>query len=468
MKPRPLALAPAIVALAAAAFAAAPARAQDLAALRSTVATAVDGSPTLAARLAAWQAAGDGLDAARADRGPRIDLAGEIGQQHTRVEGAGGMRSLERHALGLQLTQVLWDGRQALAETRRAGHEQAARFWELLDATEQVALEAARARVDVQRYARLVRLAESNLARHREAHERIEARVRAGVGRGVDLEQARARLALAQSNLVTERSNFHDVAARYRRLVGMPPPASDADEPPALLLQDVPATLGAALAQGLAQSPAVRAHAAAARAAQAAQRVRAGALEPRVELRVRSDHGRHVGGAEQRDSDTAAEIVLNWNLYDGGAGRARARQRAAETGQAVQQGLQACRDLAQTLAIAYHDTERLAEQRELLQLNAAAIERARDAYRQQFEIGQRSLLDLLNAEDEAYTARRSLLDAEADRAIAHLRLQAGLGQLLTQLGVAGPAPDPAAAEALEGPDASADPFPGCPASTSAG
>ncbi|MBI3154718.1 MAG: TolC family protein, partial [Burkholderiales bacterium] len=206
--------------------------------------------------------------------------------------------------------------------------------------------------------------------------------------------------------------------------------------------------------------------AAAARAAQAAQRVRAGALQPRVELRVRSDHGRNVGGAEQRDSDTAAEIVLNWNLYDGGAARARERQRAAETGQAVQQGLQACRDLAQTLAIAYNDTVRLAEQRELLQRNAAAIERARDAYRQQFEIGQRSLLDLLNAEDEAYTARRALLDAETDRAIAYLRLQTGLGQLLSQLGVATPAPEPAAAEALPGGDA--DPFPGCPASTATG
>jgi adhesin transport system outer membrane protein len=62
--------------------------------------------------------------------------------------------------------------------------------------------------------------------------------VNAGVGRGVDLEQAAARVALAQSNLVTEVSNLHDVTARYQRVVGTQPPK---DLPNITLLQDRPA-----------------------------------------------------------------------------------------------------------------------------------------------------------------------------------------------------------------------------------
>jgi adhesin transport system outer membrane protein len=55
-----------------------------------------------------------------------------------------------------------------------------------------------------------------------------------------------------------------------------------------------------------------------------------------------------------------------------------------------------------------------------------AIEKARDAYRQQFDIGQRSLLDLLNAENELYTAKRSYANAETDLQLAYARTQAAL------------------------------------------
>ena len=68
--------------------------------------------------------------------------------------------------------------------------------------------------------------------------------------------------------------------------------------------------------------------------------------------------------------------------------------------------------------------------------NTLSIEKARDAYRQQFDIGQRSLLDLLNSENELYTARRAYANAEYDLGIAYARTQAAMNQLLAQLGIA--------------------------------
>ena len=94
-----------------------------------------------------------------------------------------------------------------------------------MEATEQTVLEAARAHYDVQRFRRLVQLAEDNYVQHRYAFLQIQSRVKAGVGRGVDLEQAGARLALAESNLATEQANLHDVTVRYQRIVGELPPA---------------------------------------------------------------------------------------------------------------------------------------------------------------------------------------------------------------------------------------------------
>ena len=71
---------------------------------------------------------------------------------------------------------------------------------------------------------RLVQLAEDSYVQHKYATLQIQSRFKAGVGRGVDLEQANARLALAESNLSTEIANLHDVTARYQRIVGDAPP----------------------------------------------------------------------------------------------------------------------------------------------------------------------------------------------------------------------------------------------------
>ena len=133
---------------------------------------------------------------------------------------------------------------------------------------------------------------------------------------------------------------------------------------------------------------------------------------------------------------SAAEIVLNWNLFNGGSDQARVRQQVNLSNQAADQRDRVCRETRQTAAIAFNDTRKLSEQLVYLERNTLAIEKARDAYRQQFDIGQRSLLDLLTAENEVYTARRAYANAEHDLALAYARSHAALTQLGTQLGVA--------------------------------
>jgi adhesin transport system outer membrane protein len=417
----------------AASLAAQPAVAQSTAAVKATVEKALAGNPEVAARFHAFRAASDGVDLARAGRGPRLYLTGEVGTERSTFSGLPA-ESLSRSGLGLQLTQVLWDGLGTQHEITRSGHERLSRWFELQDLSEQTALEAARALYDVQRYRKLVALAEDNVVQHRQAADKIRSRVQAGVGRGVDLEQANARQALAESNLATEIANLHDVSARYQRIVGDLPPADGGELAP--LAAGLPGNATEALKAALGRSPAVSAAIESLRAARAAASTRQSQLQPRIEARVRSALGHNVNSVDGRKTDTGAEIVLNWNLFDGGADRARVRQQASLVNQASDLRDKACRDARQTAAIAYNDTVKLAEQLVHLDRNTQAIERARDAYRQQFDIGQRSLLDLLNAENEAYTARRALANAEFDRALALVRTHAAMNQLNAQLGLA--------------------------------
>jgi adhesin transport system outer membrane protein len=403
--------------------------------LRQTVEQAVNTNPEVTARFNAYRASVDAVDVARAAYLPRVDLNASVAHDYDRFNGRLPQegQSMNRHQVGLNLTQLLWDGMGTSNDVARYGHDRLARYFELIDATEQTALEAARAHFDVQRYRRMVQLAEDNYVQHRSAYLQIQSRFKAGVGRGVDLEQAAARVALAESNLTTEVSNLHDVTQRYQRIVGTAPPK---DLPTiALLKTGLPASPGEAMTIAVRQSAAVSASIEALRAARSMAEGRRSAFQPRVEARVRGAAGRNVDSLLDQTRNATAEIVLNWNLYNGGADQARVRQQANLLNQASDLRDKACRDVRQTVAIAYNDTRKLVDQLVYLDRNTLAIEKARDAYRQQFDIGQRSLLDLLNAENEVYTARRAYANAEYDLGLAYARTHAAMDQLGVTLGI---------------------------------
>jgi adhesin transport system outer membrane protein len=429
---------PRLTALAAAALlgalAALPAQSQSLDATRSAAQRALQSSPDVTARLNAYLGKIEAQTVAAAGYKPRLDLNADVGTDRSQTRGVPGWQTINRSGAGLTLTQVLWDGLATRDQVTRAGHDRMGRWFDLVEASEQTALEATRAVYDVQRLRKLVALAEDNLLQHQQAATKLESRVRAGVGRGVDLDQARARLALAEANRDTELSNLHDVAARYQRVVGeMPTADMGAVE---LLKSGLPNSADEAVQQALSRSAAIAAGIEGVRAARASEAASRSAMHPQLSARANVGGGRNLAGVDGRKADASVELLLNWNLYNGGADGARAREQLQAVKQAMDVRDRACRDVRQTALVAYNDANKLSAQLNTLGRNSAAIERARDAYRQQFDIGQRSLLDLLNAENEAYTARRSLTNAVYDRAIAYARTLAAVTQLNVQLGLA--------------------------------
>jgi adhesin transport system outer membrane protein len=408
--------------------------AQTVEGLKAAAGKALDNQPEISAKFNAYRGAVEAAQVVRGGLLPRVDLSGDLGRTQDRINGVNG--TLNRTGLALTVTQLLWDGASTSADLSRLGHEKMARYFDLVDASESSALEASRAYYDVLRYRRLVELAEDNYVQHRYAAQQIQSRFKAGVGRGVDLEQANARLALAESNLTTEVANLHDVSARYQRIVGEAP--AKTMPLPAPLLQGLPATAEDAMQLATRQSPAISATIETLRAARDGAKLRDSAFQPKVEARLRAGGGHNFDGVAGQSRDTNGEIVLNWNLYNGGSDQARVRQQARFIDQAADNRDKICRDTRQTTAIAYNDVRKLSEQVQLLDRNTLAIAKARDAYRQQFDIGQRSLLDLLNAENELYTARRALANAEFDLGLASVRTHAAMSQLGSTLGLRRP------------------------------
>jgi hypothetical protein len=132
----------------------------------------------------------------------------------------------------------------------------------------------------------------------------------------------------------------------------------------------------------------------------------------------------------------SAATIIKPAQDTGGSDDARMRQAAEGLNQAKDLREKACRDLRQTLSIAYNDSQRLKEQLGYLDQHQLSIAKAREAYRRQFDIGQRTLLDLLDTENEYFQARRAYVNAVYDQRIAEARTLAGIGRLMPALEVA--------------------------------
>lgn len=407
-------------------------KSDDANTLQSVIMRALAKNPEVLASWDIFQSVAYEQDAAWGGYLPSIDVTGRAGYEGYRSNSQ--TSDYQPAEVSLSFTQMLYDGFMTRDEVERLDAEKMVRFCELLEMSENTALSVVTAYIDVLRYRNLLAYAEENLAQHTEVFDQVKERVEAGISRGVDLDQATGRLALAQANWMTESNNLHDVSARFLRLVGELP-ASTLQPPVQLVQVDLPDKIEAALLNAFQQNPTINAAFKRVAAARKAKDAREAAYHPRVELRGHHDIGAERDRIRGNSNETVVELVATVNLYRGGSDYATVKQFTSYVNQVIDLRNKACRDVRQTLTIAYNSIGHLDRQLDHLKAHLQSSEKARQAYRDQFDIGQRTLLDLLDTENEYFQARRAYTIASYDYVLAHARSLQGMGELLTALDV---------------------------------
>ncbi|WP_261317467.1 MULTISPECIES: TolC family outer membrane protein [Halomonas] len=404
--------------------------------LRDVVEQTINTNPEVLAAWNGFQAAGHDERVAFGGYLPQIDVNAGVGLEDRQNDQQG---SYDTDYVEMTLNQMIYDGFATASEVERLSRAELVRYYELLGASQDAALDATNAYLDVQRYRRLVGLAQDNYQKHLEVYQQIEARALSGAGRRVDLEQISGRLALAESNLITEASNLHDVSARFQRLVGELPPESLAPAP--TFAELLPADVAQALQLAYDGNPDFHAAIENIEASRAEREGTKAPFHPRLDLVGRTGtykgsdtDGDFISDNEHEDRHSI-ELVGSINLYRGGSDLASFRAASDRVEQAINLRDKACVDIRQTTTIAFNDTRRLRDQLAYLNEHRQTTDRVRGAYKQQFDIGQRSLLDLLDIENEYFEASRAYVNAQFDVALADARTLRATGELLEVLEV---------------------------------
>ncbi|HVL78732.1 MAG TPA: TolC family protein [Sphingomicrobium sp.] len=367
------------------------------------------------------------------------------------VEGSAGVRGLRnptRRTLGIAdetlypvegsliADQLLFNSGGREAEIRRQAARTDAAAARIEERSEFVALNVARAYIDYLLQQRLVAIADDNAT----FHQRLSADLREGVSRGsisiADQQQAEERLQAARARVTEAREDLEAAAISFQTLTGVP---IDRVSMPPDLSAYLPATLVEADALARQNNPRVQESLADLSAAREEIRAAQAGLGPRVNLEGRARYGHDIDGFAGRTRDLLGNVVLRWNLFDGGIKEANVREQRHRADERHARLFEMTRRAEEDSRSAW---SRLQNQSRLvgeLETQSRISDDLLLSYREQFNIGRRSLLDVLDAQNTRANTQARVETARLARLYAQYRLLAATNRLVEALGVSIPA-----------------------------
>lgn len=368
---------------------------------------------------------------------PSLDLDAGIGYEGIDpTESSGNADTdLTRKDVTLTFNQLIWDGSATLNDMDRTSAEAEADRYQLLADASDTALQVADTYLDVTQAYEVLALSESNLATHQEIYRDIKRRADSGIGSTADVTQVEARLARAQSNLLAAQNNLLDAQTQFHRLVGQEPqdlvfPRADSEA--------LPTSVQQALEQAQQQHPVIKVAQTDVDAARFQYQQSKGPNYPTLSFEASQSWMDDAGGDRGSQQETTAMLRLRYNLYNGGTDSANTKSAAYQLNRAKDLRANTFRTVEEGLRLSWNALDITLQQKEFLADHVDATSQTVVAYRKQYQIGQRTLLDLLNSENELFEARRDYLDAKYSEQYAKYRVMNATGSLLAALRVAVP------------------------------
>ncbi len=335
----------------------------------------------------------------------------------------------------LTLQQRIFDGFETDSEVERQKQRLVSAGQRVQDQGQVSALDATQVFLDVQRHTERVANAEENVLAHEETLGLVQRRAELGGGNVADVRQAEARLATARTNLNEIQGDLRDARATFQRVIGVEPQDL---EPVTLDNSMIAPTEEESVARGLTSNPKVLLAQADVRVADAEIDKEAAPLYPRLDLEVIGNTNRHNNGLENTPYSATFLLVARYNLYRGGADLARVREFKWRKAEAQEQLRVQERAVAEDVRLSWSARDTQRNRIQTLTDQVEANQNTRDVYAQQFDIGQRSLLDLLDATNELFLSKNDLITAKYEELFANYRILASQGELVQALGVAFP------------------------------
>lgn len=402
--------------------------------LRDAVSTTLKTNPLVLSELREVDARDREVRAALGSYYPSVDILAGYGFQERDPSALGRRNELDRSEVQLNARQLVFDGFRTNNEYKLQKSRLLSARHTANSVGEDVGLDVIRTFLSVMREESILSLAEETLATHQEIYEKMSKRHESGIGSRADFDQISGRLALAKTNVFNATANLIDAKTNFQRVVGHLPETGELGDPGSYR-KYLPPSIEDAVYRAVQNHPLIKTANEDVNAIGFQYQQTKADFYPQFHVAVERDLNRNIDGLEGQVDDLRVMLQMRYNLYRGRSDQAKRQQFAHLVQKAREIKRNTHREVEQETRLAWTAYHTLSQQIPSLKSHYRDSKATRDAYIKQFDLGRRTLLDLLNTENEMVDAQRALFNAQYDKLFNEYRIFHAMGDLLYMLDI---------------------------------
>jgi len=384
--------------------------------------------PSVIERLNNFNAVNQDIKMAEAGYYPSISYRGSFGIEEVKNSSTGfANKSSNIMSNTFNFNQNIFNGFETSFEVSKQKKRVYSAAYSYVEVANDHIFKMAKNYVDVLRYNELIKISEENIKLHEDTFLQVKARQEQGTSPLSELERVAGRLALANSNYIVENNNFQDALFGFEGYMGrfIPPEAYEIPD----LEVDLPNSIEEALQIALEHNPSLNVARYKLEAAQKSYEITKAPFLPSIDFEVLKTWNRNQAGIDGADESAQALLTLSYNFFNGGRDSAQRKKELSVIHQEDKGLAKIRREVIEGLQLSWSAYEFVSRQKDFLLKHEFYTQKTLEAYREEFSLGRRSLVDLLDAEAELNTARSKLVNVNFDMLYAKMRVLDAMGLL---------------------------------------
>ena len=414
--------------------------------LQESILEAMDTNPVVQERMKNFRETQQDLEIAKSEWLPSLDYRGTIGisnaghfkddpkKQNRWDHGVNQKGNYANYTNSLKLTQNIFNG---FSTTHKMNYQEArimAAAHHYVENANDIAFQMTGAYIDVIKSYKLFEIAKENVAINKKIFEDVQALYEQGLTTKSEMTKINASLSLANSNLTVQKNNMLDKESRFKRLFGRGVDVSTLELPKMNLA--MPESLERATQIAITNNPSVIVSSFNIKGAQELYKEKKSKFYPVIDLefeQVYNDFNKENSFDGSADDRQRAYVVLNWNLFKGGAHIADVQKSKSTINKEVELLRDLRRQTMESLELSWNAYDLLGKQLVDLQTYYENSQETLSAYKEEYDMGRRTLLDLLSAQNDLVSSKSQIVNAQMDKLYAQYRILDAMGMMVSSI-----------------------------------
>ncbi|MGJ0313360.1 TolC family outer membrane protein [Aliarcobacter cryaerophilus] len=410
--------------------------------LKETLNEVLETNPVVQERLKNLNETREDLNIAKSEWLPSLDYRGTIGRNNSGdLKDSGNSSfnhtvrdsSYSHYTNSLKLTQNIFNG---FSTTEKINYQEARVFgaaYHYLENANDISFQMTGAYIDLLRSYQLLQNAKDNVVINKKIYEDVQSLYDQGLTTKSEMTKIYASLSLANSNLVVQQNNTMDKEFKFKRLFGRSVNVGTLEVPKLDLA--MPESKERATMIAIQNNPSMIVSSYNIKGAQALYREKKSKFMPSVDIEAEQMFNDYTkdNGFDSADDRQRIYAVLNWNLFKGGAHSADLQKSRSTINKEIELQRDLKRQTIEGLELSWSAYEMLGKQLTELYKYYEYSEETLSSYQSEYEMGRRTLLDLLSAQNDLISSKAQIINAQMDKLFAQYRILDAMGMLVSSV-----------------------------------